>query len=122
MGGGSQTGRWTGEIAEAQAGLRHVIALLTTPSPARLAEAAGLLASAIAQAQNWRGLAEAASAPQRGELACLRTLVGRATVLLTKAGLYHAGWMACLGALTGGYRADGAPARVSWSGRFAASG
>ena len=111
-----------GGLAGAHAGLQQVLALLTSPSPEVLALAAAVLHSVVAEMPSWRKAPGIPAAAQRGEIEHIRELAARAAILLAKAETYHAGWIACLGSLTGGYRAGGAPAPLPSTGRLWAEG
>ena len=96
----------TDGLAAAQAGLEKVCALLTAPTPEVLDRTAVILASVAAEiGRGWR------AQPGR-DLRGIRQAARRASILLEKASAYHAGWLACLGSRTGGYRAGGAAAAV----------
>ena len=110
------------ELSNSRAGLEQVCALLTTPSPPALDEAAAILGKVAAEVADAGRRVRSGAPAQVEEYHRLRGTARVARILLEKAATYHAGWSACLGSLTGGYGPGGEAAARVLPGRLSIEG
>jgi hypothetical protein len=101
-------------VSGSGASLEQVCALLVTPSPQALDEAAAILERVAAEVAEASRPARRGAPGQLQEYEGIQRRVRFARILLERAAAYHAGWSAWLGSLTGGYEPGGeAAGRVS---------
>jgi hypothetical protein len=107
------------EWSSSRADLDEVCGLLRTPCPQALDRAAAILGKVVAEVAEARR--RGAPAPPE-EYQGIRRAARLARVLLDKAAVYHAGWNAWLGSLTGGYGPGGEAAAPESRGRLSVEG
>jgi hypothetical protein len=107
-------------LAASRASLDEVCGLLVTPSPEALDQAAAILGRVVAEVAETRR--RQGSLEQWQEYEGIQSAARRARALLDKAAIYHAGWNAWLGSLTGGYGPGGAAAAPVSGGRLSVEG
>jgi hypothetical protein len=102
--------------ASIEAELERACTLLELATPDAMNE------SALALEHAARELAAQRESITRDEAVRVQTIARRARLLMDLAARFHARWYAMLGAMTGGYTAQGSPAEFSARPRLSISG
>ena len=116
-------------LAAARAAVERASQFLLSPTPEQMDGCARQLETAISEITEFHNtvtLTEPGSGAPRqdaiGQARLLKRSIVRAARLLESAALYHANWIRCLGALSGGYTPQGQPAAVERHVRLLARG
>ncbi len=112
------------DLSAARSEVKRACRLLESPSPESLAASSSALERAVSGLNDCRrGIRRGAIGPDVRTMASqLRAELRHAGRLLESAADFYRGWERILGAMSGGYTADGEPAPVARGGTFHCQG